>query len=294
MERVLFVYNVMSGPGTIKTKLDLMNEKFNRAGKLMCAFRIGPGNSNDLGRLISTHQFDSLVVAGGDGTINSVVNTMFDAGVNIPVGLIPSGTSNDFAASLGITGSIAKCADIILSNKPKYVDIGILDNSKYFVGTCAGGIFVNVSYSTSNDFKRALGPTAYYIKALSELGTFEPFELSVDSERGRSWKGSALLFFITNGSHAGGFTQLINKADISDGLMDIVIIKECMSVELVPLLIKAVTNSLLEDKNVVHIKAGKCLVSSSKKIVLTVDGEKGDSLPVDFEVVRDKLKIYFP
>ena len=294
MERVLFVYNVMSGPGTIKSKLDLMNEKFNKEGKIISAFRIGPGNNNNLGKLISSHQFDSLVIAGGDGTINSVVNTMFNSGENLPVGILPSGTSNDFAASLGITGSISKCADIILKNKPKFVDIGILDKGKYFVGTCAGGIFVNVSYSTRNDFKRALGPTAYYIKAISELGTFEPFELSVKSERGRSWQGSAILFFITNGSHAGGFTQLINKADISDGLMDIVIIKECMSVELVPLLIKAVTNNLLEDKNVVHIKAEKCLVSSSKEIVLTVDGEKGDALPVDFEVVRDRLQIYFP
>ncbi len=104
----------------------------------------------------------------------------------------------------------------------------------------------------------------------------------------------ALLFFITNGSHAGGFTQLINKANLNDGLMDIVIIKNCLNVELVNLFFKAVTNNLLDDKNVIHIKAKNCTVDSDKNIVLSVDGEKGDALPVSFEVVPNKLRIYVP
>ena len=239
--------------------------------------------------------FDGIIVAGGDGTINSVVNCMFNAGLNIPIGIIPCGTSNDFAASIGLSGNISKCIGYIIKGKQKYVDIGILDGKNYFVGTCAGGIFVNVSYKTSNDFKRALGPTAYYIKALAEIGTFKPFNLSLELEDSEIIeKVETLLFFITNGSHAGGFTQLIQNADLNDGLMDIVIIKNCQNVELVNLLIKAVTNNLLDDKNVIHIRAKKCKVDSDKPLVLSVDGEKGDELPVSFEVISNKLKIYVP
>jgi diacylglycerol kinase (ATP) len=292
--KVLFVYNVMSGSGTIRAKTDTVNEAFNRAGKLVTFFRISQSNDMMLREIFAGGGYDTLVVAGGDGTINSVVNDMFHSGANMPLGIIPSGTSNDFAASLGITGSFSKCLDSIINHEPRYVDIAMLNNERYFVGTCAGGIFVNVSYKTSNDFKRALGPTAYYIKALTEVGTFKPFKLEIKAGDGRIFEEEALLFFITNGSHAGGFTQLINKADINDGLMDIVIIKECLNVELVALFFKAVTNNLLDDKNVVHIKAEKCIVSSNKRIVLSVDGEKGDALPVDFEVVPDKLKIFFP
>jgi diacylglycerol kinase family enzyme len=76
--------------------------------------------------------------------------------------------------------------------------------------------------------------------------------------------------------------------------MDIVIIKECLNVELVGLLFKAMTNTLLDDRNVIHIKAARCTVDSDKRIVLSVDGEKGSELPVSFEVVTDKLKIYIP
>jgi diacylglycerol kinase (ATP) len=295
MENVLFVYNTMSGSGTIKAKIDAINERFNKAGMVVTSVRISNTCNVDLAGLLSSGRFDRLVIAGGDGTINSIVNKMFESGVDIPVGLIPCGTSNDFAASMGLTQDLNKCLDAIIDKEPQYVDIGRLDGNKYFVGTCAGGIFVNVSYRTSNDFKRTLGSTAYYIKALTEVGSFKPFdlELIIDGSDEKI-KEDALLFFITNGTHAGGFTQLINDADIKDGFMDIVIIKNCLNVELVSLFFKAVTNSLLEDKNVIHVKAGKCTVSSKKRIVLSVDGEKGDTLPVSFEVVTDKLKIYIP
>ena len=68
----------------------------------------------DLSEAITSDNYDSIIVAGGDGTINTVVNNMFNAGIDVPLGLIPCGTSNDFAASIGLTGNIKKCIDIII------------------------------------------------------------------------------------------------------------------------------------------------------------------------------------
>lgn len=244
-----------------------------------------------LPEILKAEKYSSVIISGGDGTINVVVNIMLSNGINIPIGIIPSGTCNDFARSIGMPASIDKCVDIILSGKMLDIDVGLVNDEAYFLNTCAGGILVDVSYNTSGEMKRNIGSLAYYLKALAEISNTKPFHLKLTTEN-ECIELDALMFIILNGRHVGGFNNIAWKADLTDGLMDIIIIKNCWHIDLAGILIKVLANELARDKNIINLKAKKCSIEGNDDVALSLDGEKGPNLPITVEFINKKLSVY--
>ncbi|HHV28834.1 YegS/Rv2252/BmrU family lipid kinase [Acetivibrio mesophilus] len=290
MDKALLVYNPFSGDRGIIQKLDFIIQRFQQEGILLQPYRIMEGCEKNITSLMTDGSFKFVISSGGDGTLNFICNILMENNLSIPMGIIPAGTCNDFASILNIPTSIEECVDIILRGRTVDVDVGVVDKRTYFLSSCAGGVFVDVSFSTDSELKKNLGAFAYYLKALSEMANMKPFKVTIETDK-EVFEDDILLFFILNGNQAGGFHNLMD-AVYDDGLMDIVIIKDCRKIELAGIFYKVISNELPSDKNVVTIRTDRCTIKSSKEIILSIDGEKGPALPVEVRFVNKALKVF--
>jgi len=291
MEKAILVYNPLSGDRSIAQKIDYIITRFQKEGILLQLFRIGGGLDNNLSDVLENNSYKYVIASGGDGTLNFVSNLIMKLGLSIPLGIIPSGTCNDFAAILNISSELEENINTILKGKTVEVDVGVINNENYFLSSCAGGVFVGVSFNTNNDLKRNFGPFAYYLKALSEVANMKSVMLSVKTEN-TVIEEESLMFIIINGKHAGGFNNILKDADYSDGLMDLVIIKNCKHIDLAGIFFQVLSNDSIDNKNVITLKAKSCEIKADKGMTLSVDGEKGPDLPVNIQFIKKALKVF--
>jgi diacylglycerol kinase (ATP) len=293
MRKALFIYNPRSGNRAVPSRLDYVVKRFMAEDVILHPFRIGHGSDERLENLLRREGYSFIMASGGDGTISYVVNCMFECGLSIPLGIIPSGTCNDLARSLSISDNLQKAIDIIINGKTMAIDTGLINNERYFLNTCAGGVFAEVSYTTSDELKKNIGPLAYYITGLSSLASIKPFTVKMQMD-GKVVKEEIILFIILNGKHAGGFNNVSSHADISDGLMDIILIKNCQPYELPGLFLRVLNNSLLQDKRVASYKCSFCTIESDAQTYLSVDGEKAGELPISVRFIKRSLNVFVP
>ena len=293
MEKAILIYNPLSGDRSIAHRIDHIIDRFQQEGILLQLFRTSEDENNELKSVLQNNNYKYIITSGGDGTLNFVSNLMLKLGLNVPLGIIPSGTCNDFAAILNISSDLDENIDIILGGKTVKVDVGLINGNDYFLSSCAGGVFVDVSYSTNSDLKRNFGPFAYYLKALSEVANLKSVILSVQTED-TLIEEEALMFVIINGKHVAGFNNILKNADYSDGLMDIAIIKNCKHINLASIFFKVLSNESINSKHVITLKAKSCEIKADKELVLSVDGEKGPNLPVKIEFIKQALEVFVP
>lgn len=291
MNKAIFIYNPLSGNRSIAKRLDYIMGRFMDCGILLQPYRIQEDAEKKLPEVLEKGDYSLAVVSGGDGTISSVLNTILKCGVKLPIGVIPAGTCNDFARSLEIPKDLNKCLDIILGGNTIDVDVGLINDEKYFLNTCGGGSFVDVSFSTSNEMKKNLGPLSYYLKALTEVSNIKPFKARVTTES-EVVEEDLLLFLIINGRHAAGFSNLVKDADFSDGLMDIILIKHCLHIDMAGMLLKVLRDDLQKAKHVITLKAKECTIESLGNVAITIDGEKGNGLPIKVEFLQKALTVF--
>ncbi len=291
MKKAIFIYNPLSGDQSISMKLEFVVKTFQEKGVLIQPFRITTNCEGDLLETLKTGEYEYAVLSGGDGTLNSITNLMLKNDIHIPIGIVPSGTSNDLGRCLNLPKSLDECLDIVLKGNTTEIDAGLINDEKYFLTTCAGGVFVGVSFNTHSELKKNFGPFAYYLKAISELKNIKSFKLKIEID-GKTTEEEALLFLILNGKHAAGFHNLSHEADLSDGIMDIMLIKRCNHIDLASLFFKVLSNDFHKDKNVVKLRASSCRIEGKKDIDLTIDGEKGEGLPMNVKFINKALKVF--
>ncbi len=291
MKKALLVYNPQSGSRNVPRRLDYIIERFVENNILMTPYRIGNyGNEKTL-EILKEDDYSFVVASGGDGTVNSLVNVMNRNNIKLPIGVIPSGTCNDFARSLNIPMELKKCIDIIVAGNTTDVDAGLLNNEFYFLNTCAGGNFVDVSYNTSSEFKKNFGPLAYYMKALGEVANIKPVKLKITTDN-EVVEEEFLFFLVLNGKHAAGFYNVIKEADLSDGFMDILLLHNCAPIDLAGLFFKVVSNDFINDRNVMWLRTRNCTIEGNSGFALSVDGERWNTLPITINFINKSLKVF--
>ncbi len=293
MRKVEFLYNPNAGNLSMRGLLDIVIRKFQQAG-----FRVGIYRSmgkGDMATYIKTHitnnNTDLLVVSGGDGSVNEVVNAMMNGQLTIPLGLLPFGTANDFSSLLGMPSDIEDACDAILKMKVKPVDVGLV-NGYYFINVCSAGLFTSVSHTVDINLKNRFGKLAYYVKGLEQLQSYQPMHLSFETEKGVI-EDKVSLFLIFNGQSAGGFDQLAKYALIDDGLLELVIIKAVAVHEILPLFIKVLQGDHLEDPRVHYLQVPSVSVTSldGSSIISDVDGEPGPGFPLYVQAIGHQLNV---
>ena len=287
--KVKFIYNPYSGENVILSKLDKVISLHQEAGYTIVPYRITAGEDvgvalND----IKDGNYKYILIAGGDGTVDSVVNAMAKSGISLPIGILPVGTANDFSKFLGMPSDVEEACKQILSSEVKSVDLGSI-NDKYFVNVASTGLFTDVSQKTDVNLKNTIGKLAYYLKGLEELPNFRKLHVNILSKE-VEFDGEMYLLLVFNGATAGNFNRA-TRADACDGLLDIIMFKAVQIYELLPLFIKVLKGEHLDSNKVLYFKTDYLKVECHEDIVTDIDGEKGPDFPLEIKCIKGGLKI---
>ncbi len=289
MKKVRFIYNPYSGENTIISEIDKVIMIHQRHGYEIVPFRICfENNVSDAFKNIDK-SYKYVLIAGGDGTVDAVVNTMKHLNINLPVAILPSGTANDFAKFIGMPENVEEACEQILTSSIQKLDVGKINN-KYFVNVASTGLFTDVSQKTDINMKNTLGKLAYYIKGFEQIPNFRKLKIKVAS-KDAVFDGDMYLMLIFNGQTAGNL-KFAYKAEVNDGMLDVIIIKAVMIVDLLTLFINMLKGDHLENENsIMYFKADKIDIECSEDIVTDIDGEKGPDFPLHIECVKHGLDV---
>ncbi len=288
MKKVKFIYNPFSGENTILNDIDTVIKVHEKEGYIVVPHRISFDIELERAFDDIDETYEYIIVAGGDGTVDTVVNTMKGLGINLPLAILPTGTANDFAKFIGMPYDVEKACQNILNSTPKPVDIAKI-NEKYFINVASTGLFTDVSQKTDVNLKNTIGKLAYYIKGIEQLPNFRSLKIQVDSEE-MNFDGEMYLMLVFNGQTAGNF-KLATQAEVDDGKLDVIIIKAIMIRELIPLFIRILKGEHLDDPNVIYFKARKIHIECHEDIVTDIDGERGPDFPLDIECIEGGIEI---
>lgn len=292
MEYVLFLYSPYSGDNRILNYLDQIIKKYQSKGLTIIPFRITDSiNIDDFFTHINLTPHH-ILIAGGDGTVNMVVNSMMRCNFCYPIATLPAGTANDFAHVMGYPESILKTCDMILNGHVQEVDLGMV-NDQYFVNVLSAGLLTDVSQRTPTKLKNNFGKMAYYMSSLQELPRFKKIAIRMESEN-VTFDDKVLMFLVFNGRTAGNF-NLAYYSDFSDGLFDVLVIKGNNLVETIETAFhfaSGVESSY--PKGVLYFKASSIKISCDDDILLDIDGEQGPALPIDVRCVKGGLRVVVP
>lgn len=292
MKKVKIIYNPSSGRQTIERRLDRLCKMLLDDGYTINKFITQKKDDAKMETIKTCNEdWDLIIVSGGDGTVNEVATGIANSSRKIPVAILSSGTVNDFANYMKIPQNIIGFYDMIKREKTIDVDLGRV-NDDYFVNVAAGGLLSNVGFQVPAETKMVLGRLAYYIEGLKEitLQNFEPIKLNIQSDE-YTQNTEVLLFIISNSSSIGGFKKLAPKADVLDGLLDVILIKKSGVQDLASIFFSIFSGEHINHPNVIYFKSKNIKLSTEQNISIDIDGEYGGKLPATFEIVSKAFKI---
>lgn len=288
MNKVKFIYNPYSGEGAILKEIDKIIDMYQKKGYTIIPYRIERGVDIKEAFKDIDESYKYILIAGGDGTIDSVVNAMKQEGIELPIGILPVGTANDFARFLGMTNNIDNDIEKILNSEPMKIDIGHV-NDKYFVNVLSTGLFTDVSQKTDTNLKNTLGKLAYYIKGIEQLPKFRSLDVKITAN-GKIYDTPMYLILVFNGQTAGGF-KIALDAKVDDGLLDVFILKSCHIAEFIHVFLKFMMGEHMDDPRVEYVKTKELLIESTEGIVTDIDGEKGPDFPLRVSCIKDGIEV---
>ena len=288
--KVKLIYNPISGNGSFKNNIDYIIERFQQKGYQIEPFRIDKREKlEEMISKIKPSEYKKVLVAGGDGTINQVVNFLLKHNIDLPLGIFPAGTANDYAQYFNLPQDIEEIVEILLRDNYTLSDIGMA-NDKYFINVASLGSLIDISQRTNTELKNTLGVLAYYINGLTELHKLKSVNIKVISEE-MNYEGEALFMLIMNGKSAGGFHKIAPCASINDGLLEVYIFKKCPIYELAPLFFAVVSGEIDNHHNVIHFRTNALRIECDEKVGTDLDGEKGADCPLNIKLLPKRLKI---
>jgi len=288
MKKVRFIYNPFSGEGIILSKIDKIIEMHEERDYQIVPFRISKNKGIKEALEIVDESYSYILIAGGDGTVDILINAMKEKGLNLPIGILPVGTANDFGKFINMPQDIEKACEQILSSEPVKVDIGKI-NERYFINVASTGLFTDVSQKTDIALKNTIGKLAYYIKGIEELPNFRKLKIKLKSKE-VNYDGEMYLMLIFNGQTAGNF-KLATRSSAMDGFLDVIVIKAVQIFEILPLFIKVLKGEHLDSNKVIYFKTDDLYIECEEGIVTDVDGERGPDFPLHVQCIKGAIEV---
>lgn len=285
MKKMLFIYNPNAGTGLLKPKLADVLDIFVKGGYEVTVYPTQKYH-DALAKMQSyTEDYDLVACSGGDGTLDEVVTGMSFREKRVPIGYIPTGTTNDFANSLHISRNILEAADTVVNGVPFPCDVGMF-NDDYFIYIAAFGLFTDVSYETKQSMKNVLGHLAYVLEGAKRLFNIPSYRIKVTYEGGEI-EDEFIYGMVTNSRSVGGFKGIIGRDVVfDDGEFEVTLIKMPKN----PIELNEIVGALLlkqiDSKHMYSFKSGSIRFESLEEIPWTLDGEFGGEH--DDVLIKDK------
>ncbi len=282
MKNVLFIVNPVSGKLRGRTALFEVLDVFCKQGwSVRTALTQHRDHCRQIVEAAASENYDMIVCCGGDGTLNEAITGLLNVSPNhkaaIPLGYIPCGSTNDFAATLGISSDPAEAAQAIVDGSIRLLDIGQFGEEKYFSYIASFGAFTAASYNAAQDLKNILGHFAYIIEGLRGWADIEP-ERAVIYADGVRYKSSYIFCSVSNTTSAGGIVKLSKKdIDLNDGLFELMLIRYPESPGDITEIISGLTANDFSSGMFDFIKAREVRFEFEGNKAWTLDGEKAIS-----------------
>ncbi len=275
-KKMLFVYNPRAGKAQIKGKLSDILEIFEAGGyevTVRPTLRRGDGTAYVKDR---EPGYDMVVCSGGDGTLDEVVTGVVESGIQIPIGYIPAGSTNDFGGSLNLPKNMKQAARIAVEGRNFACDVGIF-NEDIFVYVAAFGLFTEVSYATDQEIKNVLGHMAYLLEGMKLLTSIKSYRLKVTAGE-KVIEDDFIFGMITNSVSVGGFKRITGRnVVLDDGVFEVTLIKLPRTPLELNRLIAALVDRDIDAQSMYCFHASDLVVESSEPLAWTRDGEYGGS-----------------
>ncbi len=233
---------------------------------------------------------DLVVVCGGDGTVNYIVNSMKRKSLDVTIGIVPAGTANDFAGAIGMSKEPLKAARQIVEGVAERLDCGRV-NHIYYINIFSFGLFTTTSQRTSDQSKHKWGKLAYIAEGIKELRRMRGIPLHVLSDDAE-FDTTGLITLVFNGETAGGF-RLARKASVRDGLLDCVMMRKCNIFATMWAMILYLANGR-PNYAIRHLRTAHLSLTSPLSPLTDVDGQQGAEFPITVECIHHGVSVVCP
>jgi len=204
VKRARLIYNPTSGREEIRRRLPDILQRLEQGGiETSCHATTGEGDATVAASEAIERGFDMIIAAGGDGTLYEVINGMAQHEKRPPLGILPLGTTNDFARAVGIPKHWEYAVDLIIGQYKRTIDLGKA-NDRYFINIAGGGSLTELSYEVPSKLKTMIGQLAYYMKGIEKMVNFRPTRVRIDAEGVGEFEEKIMMFLISTAIRSAG------------------------------------------------------------------------------------------
>ena len=278
-KKLLMIVNPRAGKSKSRGPLYDAAAILSGAGYLLNVHNtVAPGDAKDCARREGPH-YDAVVAVGGDGTLNEVVTGLMRLDNPPPLGYLPQGSTNDFAASLRLSSDPAEAALTVAQSAGRRLDIGQW-NRRYFVYVASFGAFTRSSYSAPQNVKNALGHFAYLLEGVKDLDSLRPYPIRLTAD-GENLDGEYLFGAICNTLSIGGIVKLDpEKVALDDGLFELLLVPNPRTPADLQDLMVSFMNQNYDGKGLIFRHASSIRVETEESLPWSLDGEYAPGVPV--------------
>lgn len=291
--KIMLIVNPTAGKGKAGKMVPLIENtmKNSDGASFDISFTKERGHATEIARSSAEDGYDIVYAVGGDGTVNEVMNGLI--GTKSALAVLPVGSGNDFARSLGISENIEEAIRQSMSGNRKLIDVGII-NGRHFINISSVGFDAEVVLATQN-FKKLLfsGSAAYVAGLISTIFTNKPRHVKISVD-GNCFEKCILLAAVANGKYYGGGMMAAPDAVMDDGKFDVCIIEKVAKIKMLFLFPKFMKGEHKAFKEVSFLKSEKVEIESQDPIAINVDGEVFKDTRVCFDIVKNGLYMAVP
>ena len=241
-----------------------------------------------------TEQPELLICCGGDGTLSRTVNEVLKAGKTVPLGYIPSGSTNDFASSLGLSREPVKAAKQIAEGVPRMLDAGRF-GKRHFIYVASFGAFTRTSYRTAQKRKNSLGHLAYLLEGMKELPKLKSYAVRVETAEGDVYEGNYIFGSLSNSTSFGGVVKLDrDKVDLSDGKLELMLVKAPRKLSEWGRVVHSLLKGNFDPELITFVHTSKAKFICQEPMPWSLDGEyaPGSGL-IEAEALPHAVQMYY-
>lgn len=295
--RITFIVN-KSEPDTLEQMRESVDRLRDRGHEVLPRLTFEGGDARWMAREACERGSELVIASGGDGTLNQVVNGLHDwllaeegtDRVAPRLGIIPQGTANDFAGALEIPGDIEEAVAIAVDGAELLIDVGMVAE-RYFLNVSTGGFGAEATEEASAEVKRVLGPLAYMVTGVRKFATLKPLTARFTAGEELIAEGSFLLFAVGNCRRTGGGNWLTPEADLTDGLLDLCLVREMSRMEFLRLLPELRAGEHVDHPDIVYRQLPAITVESEEELSVNADGEPLSGRRFEYRVSRHRIRV---
>lgn len=231
--------------------------------------------------------YSTIVAVGGDGTVQEVLNGI--VGSSATLGIIPSGTGNDFSRALHLPEDLHEALEIIFQGKTQKIDLG-KTNGLYFMNFASVGLDAAIAFEANRIKEYVSSKLAYVMAAIKEIATFQSrkIEFLIDNQK---MSADVMMITVCNGNYYGGGMKVAPKASLKDGFFDVYVIKKINKLKLLFLFPTIFSGKHVKYKEVSFYRAKKVKITSENQLKVNADGELINSNSLEFEILQQQLEV---